>query len=98
METHYTHTTWHVKEGREEEFIRRWTEWAEWSHHEGLAEVALLLRDVEDPRKFVSFGPWESVAAIAGWRGLPGYHERVDHLRDVVERFEPQTLEVVAQR
>ena len=58
----------------------------------------LLLRDTEDPQRFVSFGPWESVAAIAGWRALPGYQERVDRLRQVVDGFEPRTLEVVARR
>ena len=84
--------------GLEEEFVRRWSEWAEWSHREGLAEVALLLRDGEDPRSFVSFGPWESVAAIAGWRALSGYQERLDLLRRVVESFEPRTLEIVARR
>jgi heme-degrading monooxygenase HmoA len=98
MERHYTHTTWHVKEGSEEEFVRRWGEWAEWSRRQGLVEDALLLRDTEDPQRFVSFGPWEDVAAIAGWRTLPGYQERVDRLRRVVDGFEPRTLEVVARR
>jgi hypothetical protein len=28
MEAHYTHTTWRVKEGNEEEFVRRWGEWS----------------------------------------------------------------------
>jgi heme-degrading monooxygenase HmoA len=63
-----------------------------------LAEVALLLRDTEDPQRFVSFAPWESVATIAGWRALPGYQERVDRLRRVVGGFAPRTLEVVARR
>lgn len=98
METHYTHTTWYVKDGSEEEFVRVWTDWAEWTHREGLAEVALLLRDAEDPRRFVSFAPWESIAAIAGWRALPGYQQRVERLRQVVDRFEPHTLAVVARR
>ena len=95
--THYTHTTWRVTEGSEEDFVRRWSEWAEWTRRQGLVEVALLLRDTEDPRRFVSFGPWESVASIAGWRALPGYQERVDRLRRVVDSFEPRTFEVVAR-
>jgi heme-degrading monooxygenase HmoA len=98
METHYTHTTWRVKHGSEEEFVRRWDEWAEWSRRQGLVEDALLLRDTDDPQRFVSFAPWESVATIAGWRALPGYQERVDRLRRVVDGFEPRTLEVVARR
>lgn len=98
METHYTHTTWRVKHGSEAEFARRWGEWAEWSRRQGLVKDALLLQDTDDPRRFVSFGPWESVAAIAGWRALPGYQERVERLLQVVDGFEPRTLEVVATR
>jgi hypothetical protein len=38
------------------------------------------------------------VSAIAGWRALPGYQERVDRLLRVVDGFEPHTFEVVARR
>jgi quinol monooxygenase YgiN len=98
VETHYTHTTWRVKEGREEEFQRYWLDWVEWSRREGLQAPALLLRDVENPQVFISFGPWESQAVVRNWRALPGYQERVARLRQVVESFEPRTLEVVARR
>jgi heme-degrading monooxygenase HmoA len=98
VETHYTHTTWRVKEGREDEFLRYWTDWVEWSHRTGLKAPALLLRDLDSPHTFISFGPWENVAAVGNWRGLQGYHERVARLREVVDTFEPRTLEVVAQR
>ena len=97
METLYTHTTWSVKPDLEDEFVQRWTEWAEWSHRQGLDAPALLLRDLENPRTFISFGPWQSVTAIKNWRALAGYHERVGRLREVVEGFEPQTLEITAR-
>jgi heme-degrading monooxygenase HmoA len=58
----------------------------------------MLLRDVDDPERFVSFGPWESVQAVRNWRGLAGYQERVAKLHEVVDQFEPRTLEVVAKR
>ncbi len=98
METPYTHTTWRVKEGQEEEFVRRWSEWVDWSHDAGLSAAGLLLRDVEQPRTFVSFGPWESISAVRSWRALPGYQERVVRMREVVDDFTPRTLEVVARR
>ncbi len=98
MSTPYTHTTWQVKPGREEKFIARWREWVEWSHRQGLQAKALLLRDVEHPGRFVSFGPWASMAAVRSWRSLEGYQERVARLQEVVESFEPRTLEVVAER
>jgi hypothetical protein len=64
----------------------------------GLDAPALLLRDVESPETFVSFGQWASAAAVRSWRALEGYQERVARLREVVERFEPRTLEVTARR
>jgi len=93
----YTHTSWVVKRGREEEFIERWREWADWSRLEGLAARAMLLRDADNPERFVSFGPWETVAAVRMWRGESGYHERVARLQELVEHFEPRTLEQVAE-
>jgi heme-degrading monooxygenase HmoA len=98
METTYTHTTWHAKPGREEEFVERWREWPGWSRREGFKAQALLLRDLDSPQTFVSFGPWESMAAVPKWRTLPGYEERVARLSEVVETFEPHTLEIAARQ
>lgn len=98
MEDFYTHTTWRVKPGREADFVERWGEWAEWSHRQGLQEEALLLRDVETPHVFVSFAPWANAAVVRGWRALPGYQERVERLREVLDSFDPETLEVVERR
>jgi heme-degrading monooxygenase HmoA len=94
----YTHTTWRVKQGMEDEFVRRWVEWVEWSHRQGLGAHARLLRDVEQTGTFVSFGAWMSIEAVRSWRSLGGYHERVARLQQVVESFEPTTLELVADR
>jgi heme-degrading monooxygenase HmoA len=94
----YTHTSWKVKPGREADFVERWTEWAEWSHRQGLHEQALLLRDLDSAETFVSFGPWESIDVVRGWRALPGYQERVERLRETLDGFEPRTLEVVDRR
>jgi heme-degrading monooxygenase HmoA len=98
MDSPYTHTTWRVKPEHEAEFIDLWGEWIDWSHRQGFKAHAMLLRDAEDPRTFVSFGPWESSGAVRNWRSLPGYHERLARLGQLVESFEPRTLTVVAQR
>ena len=93
----YTHTTWRVKPGQEDEFIRRWSEWIQWSHLQGLGPRARLLRDAEHPSTFVSFGPWMSDDAVKNWRAAGGYHERVALMQEVLEGFEPRTLHVVAE-
>ena len=98
VEDTYTHTAWRVKPGDEDEFVARWNEWVEWSRREGLAAPALLLRDADDPSAFVSFGPWVNRSAVRNWRSLTGYQERVARLSEVVESFEPRTLEVVSRR
>jgi prolyl-tRNA editing enzyme YbaK/EbsC (Cys-tRNA(Pro) deacylase) len=57
-----------------------------------------LLRDVESPDTYISFGPWASIDAVGSWRSLAGYHERVARLREVVVSLEPRTFELVAER
>jgi heme-degrading monooxygenase HmoA len=94
----YTHTTWRVKPGSEDEFVSRWNEWIEWSHRQGLQSKAMLLRDLERPGTFVSFGPWLSSDAVRSWRSAAGYHDRVVRLQELLEGFDPRTLEVVSQR
>ncbi len=94
----YTHTTWHVLPGMEDEFVQRWSEWVDWSHRQGLQADARLLRDLDHPGTFVSFGPWVAIEDVRSWRAEPGYQERVARLRQVVDHFEPRTLELVAER
>jgi quinol monooxygenase YgiN len=54
-----------------------------------------LLRDREQPNRFISFGPWESVEAIGAWRANPGFQERVSKMREMLEDFSPMTLDEV---
>jgi len=98
MPRFYSHSTWTVKPGREDEFVAAWQEWVAWSALQGLGTSARLLRDVDDPRRFVSFGPWEDLDTVRRWRAEPGFRERVERLQALVERFEPHTLEQVAER
>lgn len=94
----YTLTIWQVKPGQEKAFEDTWAEWVEWSHMQGLGAGALLLRDHERPGTYVSFGPWASLESVRQWRSTEGYHERVARLHEVVESFEPRTLELARER
>jgi hypothetical protein len=38
------------------------------------------------------------MAAVRSWRALAGYQERVAQLSEVLDSFEPRTLEIVARR
>ena len=99
MSNPYTQGIWRVKPERADEFVAAWTEFAEWT----LANVpgagsGKLLRDTADPNRFVSFGPWESHAAIAAWRNQEGWKQRVAQIRELVDGFEASTLELVVER
>jgi heme-degrading monooxygenase HmoA len=93
----YTHSVWIVKPGLEDEFIQRWREFATWSALQGLAGGARLLRDVDQRNRFVSFAPWQSFDTVGRWRSARGFHERIGRLQEVLESFEPHTLEQIAE-
>ena len=94
----YTHGTWIVKPGNEQDFINAWTELAKWTKANAAgAGTGSLLRDLEQANRFSSFGPWESLEAIAAWRQLPKFPELVGKMRGLLESFEPRTLELVAE-
>lgn len=89
----YTHYVWVVRSGREEEFVRRWRDLAEWTaaNVPGAGTVRLL-QDMDHPGRFISVAPWESTEALASWRSLLGYQERLGRLRELLETFTPSTL------
>jgi heme-degrading monooxygenase HmoA len=93
--TVYTLGVWFVKKGREEEFIRAWDELAQWTVESGYESHGTLVRDRDAPYRFISFGPWPSVEAAGAWRDSDGFRERFARIEELVDRFEPQTLDVV---
>jgi quinol monooxygenase YgiN len=61
MGTLYTSGSWRVKPGKEDEFVAAWQELASWTAAEMPGAMwATLIRDQDDPSRFLSFGPWES--------------------------------------
>jgi hypothetical protein len=77
---------------------RRRTELRHPTGLQGLTARAKLLRDTDDHSRFVSFGPWGSMDAVRRWRGAPGFHERVARRHEVLDDFDPRTLELVSER
>jgi quinol monooxygenase YgiN len=93
----YTVGEWFVRPSREDDFVDAWREMAEWTANEfAPGATAVLARDRENPSRFVSFGPWESDGLVAAWRQSEGFATRVTRIRELLERFEPQTLDGVA--
>lgn len=66
----YVSIDWHVKRGREGEFLELWRDSLDWlqdTFAAGGFERARLVRDEADPSHFVSFIEWHDRAAIDRW-------------------------------
>jgi heme-degrading monooxygenase HmoA len=55
-----------------------------------------LTRDARDAEVFLSFGAWESIDAVRAWKGAPDFRERLAHVLQHVDEFEPTELALVA--
>ena len=93
----YTMGIWTVKPGREDQFVAASRTMAEATIAEFPAAHGRLLRDVGNPSRFVSFGPWESLEEVDAWRASVPFKEGVARIREFIEAFEPGTYEVSAE-
>jgi len=94
----YSSGVWTAKEGREDEFTRRWEADVTLlpAEHPGL--VARLLRDTSNPRRLVSFvGPWKSMAELDAVRSSPAFEEGMERSRELLESVEIFTYEPVLE-
>jgi heme-degrading monooxygenase HmoA len=79
---------WVVKEGSEEQFVSRWTDFLEWTRENAQGfQDASLLRDGEHPRHFVSFARWEDDASQEGWMALPEFPQKLGDCRELCDEF-----------
>lgn len=86
----FTSGNWVVKEGREDEFITRWTEFVQWSIEtmgHGAFDPPVLIRETADPRHFVSFGGWSDPETVAKWRSHPEFPSRLGRARELCDEF-----------
>ena len=93
----FTHGRWQVKEGAEKEFIAEWERLAAWAAKEVPGgRWAVLLHDRDKESQFFSFGPWESLDAIADFRNRPQFQEALGRMRPLLESVQTFTLDRVA--
>lgn len=94
----YTSGVWIVKEGKEDEFARRWQASVDRLSLEYPGITFRLLRDTGNPRRFVSVGgAWRSAEQIAAARELPSYREAMAEVESVLEEGELSIYELVAE-
>ena len=93
----YTLGIWTVKSGHEDDFIAAWKDLGDRTKADFPGATATLLRDRDQPNRFISFGPWDSIEQIEQWRGSETFKKGVARLREVLEGFAPSTMEVAAE-
>ena len=91
----YTSGFWVAKPGEEDDFVAAWREFAAWARtHEGCGMLRLV-RNVEQPARFMSFAPWASFEAQRAWKEEDEFPERIGRVRRHTDEFVPSTWELV---
>jgi quinol monooxygenase YgiN len=89
---------WIAKEGRVEEFERRWQELADALAPDYPNLTFRLLRDRANPRRFIGLTEgWRNTEQVAAVQSLPGYQDSVAALWRVVDGGETATLELAVE-
>ncbi|HVM09847.1 MAG TPA: antibiotic biosynthesis monooxygenase [Acidimicrobiales bacterium] len=94
----WTRGTWTVIPGREDEFVEAWTRMSDWTVAAFPSARGRLLRDVERPHVFISFGPWPDRETALRWRGSSEFQEHLAAIRATLHSFEPLMMEPVVER
>lgn len=94
----YSLGIWLVKTGQEEEFIAAWTEFAKqtFASQPGAIEV-VLLRDIENPSRFITAGPWEDQESIDRWRQTKEFQEFFQRAKLLCKEITPFTLKILVK-
>ncbi|QCO98682.1 antibiotic biosynthesis monooxygenase [Arthrobacter sp. 24S4-2] len=92
----YTLGIWLVKPGRENDFVQAWRDLASKTKEDFPGAKAVLMRDRDVPNRFISTGPWESPEEVERWRASATFTEGYEALREMLEHFQPHTLDEAA--
>ena len=94
----YTSGVWIVKQGREDEFARRWQESADRIALENPDVKFMLLHDRENPRRYISLGEgWRTQEDIEAARSSPHYQDATASIWRILETGEVTTLDLVSE-
>jgi hypothetical protein len=98
MDEYYTFGVWRAKEGREDELVERWKQVGDaFNELPAPPGTGTLIRSVDDPRLFYSFGPWPSLEAIQAMREFERARVAIGRMQEVCEESRPGTFRVVAR-
>ena len=93
----YTLARWLVAPGNEDAFVAAWHDLAAFFLSlKAPSRWGTLLRSLDDPRLFHSFGPWPSTETIAAMRADPAAPAAIGKLTALCEATELGTFLVAA--
>jgi quinol monooxygenase YgiN len=94
----YTSGVWIVKKGREDDFARRWQEAADSVSLDYPDVTFRLLRDHENPQRFISLADgWRGAEQIETAQSTPAYQDAMTSLWRLLETGEMSSLDLVAE-
>jgi heme-degrading monooxygenase HmoA len=93
----YSSGAWTVKSGEEDAFAEAWKEFVTWAAGLPGSGTFRLLRDVDQPNRFMSFGSWENHDAQNAWTQHPEFAERLGRVRAHCDDFKPSSYELSAE-
>jgi heme-degrading monooxygenase HmoA len=96
MSAIYTTGSWKPNHGSEEAFVEAWAKFAGWASSMPGAGTLQLVRDLNEPGRYVSFGDWESIDQVRDWKSSPEFSERMARVLQHVDEFKPTELALVA--
>jgi heme-degrading monooxygenase HmoA len=88
--------TWLVDEDKTTAFEEAWAAFAAWTSSQDGAGTLRLGRDRVEPRRYVSFAPWDSLDAVHAWKASPEMRTRLAAVLQHVDDFHSAELDVVA--
>ena len=92
----FTAGIWTVKPGKEDEFKDAWVEFAKWSLKNAPGGISVeLMRSTDDPRVFVTIGPWRDAQSVAAWRAMPEFRQFFGKARLLCDDTRPMVLKSV---
>jgi heme-degrading monooxygenase HmoA len=92
----YATETWSVKQGKEEEFLKIWTDLANWTKANEMCSISVvLLQDLEQKNLFISIGPWRTSECVRAWRQQPEFKAALVKLKEVCDGIKLNTMKSV---
>ena len=93
----YSSGVWTVKSGEEDAFVEDWKAFVTWAAELPGSGTFRLVRDVDQPNRFLSFGNWDGSDSQNAWTHHPEFAERLGRVRAHCDDFAPSSYELTAE-